>query len=62
MRKKITAGLGLGVLFLCVYFAGAQDPASGSRTLILATTTSVQDTGLVGRADNCLPGGRGIFG
>ena len=49
MFKKIIAGLCLAVLTAPLYYAGAQEAAKPvkNKTIILATTTSVQDTGLL---------------
>lgn len=49
MFKKILAGLCLAVLTAPLYYAGAQEAAKPvkNKTIILATTTSVQDTGLL---------------
>ncbi|OGR93913.1 MAG: tungsten ABC transporter substrate-binding protein [Elusimicrobia bacterium GWF2_62_30] len=48
MIKKILAGLCLAAFVSPLFQAGAQDaPPVKNKTLILATTTSVQDTGLL---------------
>jgi len=48
MYKKITAALCLAALLSPAFYAGAQEAAPAkNKTIILATTTSVQDTGLL---------------
>jgi len=48
MFKKIIAGLCLAAFTAPVFYAGAQDTAPAkNKIIILATTTSVQDTGLL---------------